>query len=141
MLCPGDPIGKKSYPRMSYWACRQTLGRLKADLTYHDADSGNPAYESMQGVQARARRPLSKVLLVTDFFHPSLRADGPTAGFTEINYPYTEPTRIPLGQYDINANHKTGANHLFWDGHVEFINYRMYSNYNTKFWNSMSTSF
>ena len=128
MLCPGTPFIASSYPSQCYWACRQTLGYIQKDGTYYKEGDTN-GYQSMKGLLHKGYKAPSKILLITDFFQKSARADSPVQGTIDAAYPFKsgDATFINLSERDINANHKTGANHLFGDMHVEFFDYKRFS--------------
>ena len=139
MACPGDPRGFVTWCLQSYWGCRTTMGRLKADGTWQDLGNGNKQQNTIQGVLARSCRPPSGTLLVTDnAYSKDTRCDSPTGNFCDSNSEYTASTSgfIDGLNKDINANHRTGANHLFADGHVQFLNYKATSNYRVKYWSN-----
>ena len=129
MICPASPnYGVNSYPPQCYWACRQTLGYIQADGTYwKEGDTGG--YQSMKGMLSKGYKSPSKILLVTDYYQKSARSDGPVQGTIEAAYPFKagDTTYVELGDRDMNANHKNGANHLFGDLHVEFLDYKKFN--------------
>ena len=129
MACPGDPNTKnKNYPVQSYWACRQTLGYIQKDGTYWN-EGNTGGWQSMKGRVDKAYKTPSHVLVVTDYNQISARCDAPVQGTIERNTIYysADSTYVRGGDRDINANHKNGANHLFADGHLEFINYEKFA--------------
>lgn len=140
LLCPGNQDStaiQKAYPIMSYWGCRQTMGLLKNDLTWRDDGTTNVSIQPMKGMLRNSFKSASKTLLITDFFHDARRADKPVNDYTDSYWIYSPDNSSGFvygGTRDINANHKNGANHLFCDGHVEFLDYRRISNYNQKYW-------
>ena len=138
MVCPGDPRGFQTWCLQSYWGCRTTMGRLKADGTWQDL-GGHQQKNTIQGVLARSCRPPSGTLLVTDAaYAKSARCDTPTAGECDSNSEYTATNSgfIDGLDKDINANHRNGANHLFADGHVKFLDYKKTANYRGKYWSN-----
>ena len=140
MACPGDKKYGATYPIQSYWGNRTVMGHLKADGTYQDENTTNVAHQTLRGMLNRSPRPMSKTLLITDFYY-TVRCDNPTPGYCDANYPYSETsltTFVRKDKADINANHQSGANHLFADGHVEFINRESYTagEYMYKYWST-----
>ena len=128
MACPGDPETKnKSYPVQSYWACRQTLGFIQKDGTYYKEGDTN-GWQSMKGRLDKGYKTPSHILLITDYTQNTARCDAPTQGAIENNMIYYSGVGgfVKLGYRDINANHKTGANHLMGDGHVDFLDYNKF---------------
>ena len=140
MACPGDPRGAKSWCIQSYWGCRPTMGRLKADGTWQDLGNGNKQQNTIQGVLARSCRPPSRTLLVTDqAYSKDTRCDNPTGSFADSNNEWNQNNQsgfIHGGNYDMNANHRDGANHLFADGHVKYLDYKNTSNYRASYWSN-----
>ena len=143
MACPGDPRAFKSWCMQSYWACRTTLGRLKLDGTWQD-DKGaetHPQQHTIKGVLIRSCRPPSGTLLITDAaYNKDARCDAPTYDVCDSNCEFNENNKpndfVHGGKYDMNTNHRNGANHLFADGHVQFLNYKATSNYRAKYWSN-----
>ena len=142
MVCPGDPRGYVSWSLQSYWGCRTTMGRLKADGTYQD-DKGENTHaqqHTIRGVLTRSCRAPSGTLLITDgAFSKDARCDKPTPDWCDSNCEYNENNKTDFvhgGKYDMNTNHRNGANHLFADGHVRFLNYKTTSNYRAKYWSN-----
>ena len=139
MACPGDKVIPTA-PVQSYWACRQTLGKIKSDGTYEG--EGNAAKESMKGVLRRGYKTPAHILLITDYSQQGARCDAPVTKAIEIDVPYNigDSGFVLGGNRDINANHQKGANHLMGDLHVEMINYRNMSfssgvdSYVAKYW-------
>jgi prepilin-type N-terminal cleavage/methylation domain-containing protein/prepilin-type processing-associated H-X9-DG protein len=137
MACPGDPRGLPSWCIQSYWGCRTTMGRLKADGTWQDLGNGVAGQNTIQGVLVRSCRPPSGTLLVTDgAYDKSARCDAPTAMVCDSNSEYTASTSgfVHGGNKDINTNHRNGANHLFADGHVKFLDYKAIAGYRARYW-------
>lgn len=129
MLCPASPNYRvTTFPAQCYWACRQTLGYIQANGTYWK-EGDTSGYQSMKGILSNGFKAPSKILLITDFYQKSTRCDGPVQGAIEAAYPFKagDATYVELGDRDMNANHRKGANHLFGDLHVEFIDYKKFS--------------
>ena len=140
MACPGDNKYGNEVAPQSYWASRTTMGHLRANGTWQDDNSTNIAHRPIYGKLNRSAKPISRTLLITDFRFTA-RCDNPTPGYCDANYPYTESSLgsfVRLGNGDINANHVNGANHLFADGHVSFIDYTKYTNsyYMKRYWSA-----
>ena len=136
MRCPGaKPNLANNRPERSYWAVRQSMGLLKADGTWKYSGA---ATRPLMGMLIRSVRPMSKTLLVTDWYHTSSYCDNATENYSCR----TEPCKagdtgyMELGNKDVNANHQTGANHLFADGHVEFLNYKVIPKYVRNYWSN-----
>ena len=129
MICPGSPYyGVASYPPQCYWACRQTFGWIQSDGTYY-YDGDTNGRQSMKGILSKGYKSPSKILLITDYTQSTARSDAPVHGAIECDVPYTSGNTgfVELGNRDINTNHKTGANHLMGDMHVEYLNYKKMS--------------
>ena len=136
LRCPGakpNLVGNRA--ERNYWAVRQSLGLLKADGTWKYSGA---ATRPLMGMLIRSVRPMSKTLLVTDWYHKQTFADNAVENFSCR----TEPCKpgdsgyVELGSKDVNANHQTGANHLFADGHVEFLNYKVIPKYVRNYWSN-----
>ena len=138
MRCPGaKPNNASTRPERNYWAVRQSLGLLKADGTWKYSGA---ATRPLMGMLIRSVRPMSKTVLVTDWYHTSSFCDSAVDNYTcrtqplksvEDNKGFRE-----FDNMDINANHRLGANHLFADGHVEFLNFKTIPNYVRNYWSN-----
>ena len=120
LRCPGDAYILGEGTRYSYWACRQTLGYIDENGEYQD--SGNQ--RTIKGILIHSCRPPSRTLLVTDAGgFMNLFCTSPHKDYASVNEPQEARSGYVLGgKLDMNVHHKTGANHLFADGHVGFIN-------------------
>jgi len=136
MHCPGaKPNLNPARPEANYWAVRQSLGLLKADGTWKYSGA---ATRPLMGMLIRSVRPMSKTLLVTDFYYKSTFADNAVENFSCRTEPWKagESNFKDCGDKDINANHVTGANHLFADGHVELLNNKVIPKYVRNYWSN-----
>ena len=136
MRCPGaKPNNASTRPERNYWAVRQSLGLLKADGTWHYSGA---ATRPLMGMLIRSVRPMSKTLLVTDWYHTSSFCDTAVENYACRTEPCKagDTSYMELGNKDVNANHQTGANHLFADGHVEFLNYKVIPKYVRNYWSN-----
>jgi prepilin-type processing-associated H-X9-DG protein len=90
------------------------------------------------GMLIRSVRPMSKTLLVTDWYHTSSYCDNATENYSCRTEPCKEGDTgyKECGNKDVNGNHQTGANHLFADGHVEFLNYKVIPKYVRNYWSN-----
>ncbi len=129
MACPGDNTlrSPETAPKQSYIACRGTLGWLQADGTWKN--DSNVDQKSIRGDLRRTKKSPSKVLMCVDFSKSNAKCNWVQNNVTEAAYPpeYDDPATKTQ-----NGNHKTGANHLFADGHTAFIDWTKFpvSSYN-----------
>ena len=136
LRCPGaKPNNASNRAERNYWAVRQSMGLLRADGTWKYSGA---ATRPLMGMLIRSVRPMSKTLLITDWYHKSTFCDDAVENFSCRQEPCKigDSGYMELGNKDVNANHQTGANHLFADGHVEFLNYKVIPKYVRNYWSN-----
>jgi prepilin-type N-terminal cleavage/methylation domain-containing protein/prepilin-type processing-associated H-X9-DG protein len=127
LQCPADDLDRGSVgateKRRSYAANIGALACIREDGTYSGiARSGQ---NSAKGVSTLVKRPAS---LTTVFEKYISRVDlAINCCETWISLRDVEGQDAP--RHDRNYAHRNGSNHLMWDGHVEFLDWRRIYNY------------
>ena len=136
LKCPGANLPKTkafSVPRLHYLYNKNALCAFKNGTTWVP-DRNNSLYASYGPLNGTldlntGKKPPSRIMTIHDCPGADRRAD---LGYE--SYGVTNTGNLPAGT-DLNGNHMTGANYLFWDGHVEFLNYKIWGTYaNNKLW-------
>ena len=137
MCCPADTqpwsSGKNHLARMSYYGNTCAMGTYDSMASYEDGTSvwnrpnrTNPTYTSYGPLLGTlknntANKPVSRIDVLFCAPKPEARADlAYTYGYSDFgNLKNASET-----QYNnLTAIHKTGTNWLFWDGHVQHLNF------------------
>lgn len=121
---------------MSYAANVNALGKIQDPAVGWDPPSGTGSgYNCLMGTLRMSKKSASKIVLVFDSPQIGRRSDLGTPGqvqqwlFNATNH----PEFVYRGNLDPNHCHKTTANWLFWDGHVESLNHEHDPNFTTKY--------
>jgi len=136
LRCPGDNFTKTTLPTrysLSYFYNKNTLGAFIGGTTWKP-DPTNPIYAdygplcSTLDLNAGKKSP-SKIMTLHDYSGPDRRVDLAYESYGATN-------TGNLSDIDaLNASHISGANYLFWDGHVEFLNHKLWGTYiNNMLW-------
>lgn len=134
MQCPATSDYTAAYPR-SYNANISTMPRIESDGSLKHSD--NATINVTGGKSSKLVKSTSKMVTVFESHEKS----------SCVTVSYTAPAWLPesegVAKEDIenprhaNNHHRTGANYLFWDGHVEFFDRLVIADYYKKyFWNT-----
>ncbi len=137
LQCPGDSLPHPLKDRiMSYAANVNALGKYYNPTTGWDPKPGTGSgYNCLMGTLRMSKKSASKIVLVFDSPQTGRRSDlGHTNQVQQWLYsPANNTGFVYRGNYDPNHAHKTTANWLFWDGHVESLDYEKNPNFTTKY--------
>jgi prepilin-type N-terminal cleavage/methylation domain-containing protein/prepilin-type processing-associated H-X9-DG protein len=132
LACPGDSkvwtsaLDIQWTKRRTYAANSCSLAKLNA-AGVADPVPSKTGYNGLCGNIRNAYKSPSRILTILESPANQQRGDicGPDAQrqwLSSVSAPYMI---VPGGDYDPNACHKTNANYLMWDAHVENLDYRL----------------
>lgn len=126
LACPGDHYDRGGNAtamknKLSYTSNIGALSRIESNGTYQ---ATNEPRNSAMGNSRAVVKSLSKLVVLFEYVG-AVRADTATTDHCRTWLPEEDfPTAAPFSYRDRNHSHYVGSNHLFWDGHVDFMNYR-----------------
>ena len=124
--CPGDFRNDNTKNPRTYAANIFALARIEADGSYYNQDN----LSALSFTRNLVKSP-SRIFLLYE------RQTG-NARTALVEQPWLPESTIPAALLPTHANyankcHKTGANYLMWDGHVEFMNRLKIVNFSYKY--------
>ena len=122
MHCPSDNYDWKN-GATNTWRRKSYTSNIGALLRYNTS-SGNSStnYNSAQSRSQRLGKSASQLVMIHDL--PSGSLDGASIYDCADVFSPTYGDYVAFGMRDPNAAHRDGANYLFWDGHLEYLNFK-----------------
>ncbi len=137
LQCPGDSLPHSLKDRiMSYAANVNALGKYtNPTIGWDPTPETVTGYNCLMGTLRMSKKSASKIVLVFDRPLTGTRSDLGSTGNVQqwLFTPANNAGFVSRGNYDPNHSHKSAANWLFWDGHVESLNYEHIPDFTTKY--------
>lgn len=134
LQCPADDLDRGSasatLKRRSYSGNIGALARLEVDGSY--LGTAWDGQNSARGLSTLVKRPAS---MNTVFEMNISRVDLALPNTCETWVSLIDEKWLEDPKYNRNYSHRSGSNHLFWDGHVEFLDWRKADYYKTYLYN------